>query len=134
MFYNIFVSAEVPALVIIVAMPATGVFTAGVASIGLDMLLFFVWANPIAGDSGVVVKGCVAAVAGGTLWQANLATPIPPFIIGTVFWVAAEVASRVSLGIVVIIADSMTELCFVNSLTSGAHWISCISITVKSIV
>ena len=77
------VSAEVPALVTIIA---TGVFTAGVAiSISLDMLLFFVGANPIAGDSGEVIKSLVAAVAGGTLWQAKLPAPIPTFIIWAVF-------------------------------------------------
>ena len=47
------VNTEVPAFVTILA---TGVFTAGVAVInGLDMLLFFVGANPIAGDSGEVI-------------------------------------------------------------------------------
>ena len=49
---EVLVSAEVPAFVAILA---TGVFTADVASIGLDMLVFFVWANPIAGDSGEVI-------------------------------------------------------------------------------
>ena len=105
------------------------------------MLLFFVGANPIAGDSGEVIKGLVAAVAGGTLWQAKLPAPIPTLIIGAVYWVAAEGASRVNLDELivrtsavqktiiiscwcrVVIADSTTWLYFVNSLTSGAHWI-----------
>ena len=108
------VYAEVPALVTILA---TGVFTAGVASIiGLDMLLFFVRTNPIAGDSGEVIKGLVAAVAGRTFWQAKFPAPIPTFIIRTFFRVAAEGASRVNLNnIGFIIADSIAELCFANS-------------------
>ena len=78
----VLVSAEVPAFVTILA---TGVFTAGVASIGrLDMLLFFVGANPIAGDSGEVIKVLVAAFAGGTLWQAKFPAPILSLIIGAI--------------------------------------------------
>ena len=53
--------------------------------VSLDILLLFVGANPIAGDSGEVIKGLVAAVAMGTLWQAKLPTPIPTLIVGTVF-------------------------------------------------
>ena len=91
----------------------------------------------------------VAAVAGGTLWQAKLPAPIPTLIIGAVYWVAAEGASRVNLdelivrtstvqetiiiscGCRVVMADSITWLYFVNSLTSGAHWMPSLSISVN---
>ena len=116
--FEVLVSAEVPAFVTILA---AGVFTAGVAiSISLNVLLFFVRTNPIAGDSGEVIKGLVAAVAGGTLWQAKLPAPIPTLIVGTVFRMAAEVASRVSLGnIGFIIADSITSLHFVKNFATN---------------
>ena len=51
--FEVLISAEVPAFVTIIA---TGVFTAGAgASTSLNVLLFFVRTNPIAGDSGEVI-------------------------------------------------------------------------------
>ena len=73
--------------------------------------------------------------------NAKVPAPIPTLIMGAVYWVAAEGASRVNLDELivrtstvqktiiiscwcrVVIADSITWLYFVNSLTSGTHWV-----------
>ena len=94
-----------------------------------------------------VAKSGVPADTIFSLLGTNVATPEPALFVGTLGWVAAGVAGTVSLDIVVartrtavedtiftgcwcridiVRTGTMTEFCFADSLTSGAHWVSCI--------
>ena len=99
----------------------------------------------VAENPAVIVQGGVgfAAITGRILRQAIVVTPEPTLVMGAVFRIAGHVASSVHLDIVVVrtaaVEDtvitgcwcwvvivrtgSMTELCFADSLSSGAHWI-----------
>ena len=109
----------------------------------------------VAENPAVVVQGGVgfAAIAGRILWQANVVTPEPTLVMGAIFRVAGPVSSSISLYLVVVrtaVDDtvitgcwcwviivrtgSMTELCFADSLSSGAHWILGIPISTNPTV
>ena len=86
--------------------------------------------------------------------NAAVATPIPAIFIGAVLRVAGHVSVSISLDLVVVrtaaVEDtiftgyrcwvvivrtgSMTELCFADCLSSGAHWILGISIATNPTV
>ena len=89
-----------------------------------------------------ITKSGVPANTIFLLLGTNVATPEPALFVGTLGWVAAGVTGNVRLDLVVVrtaVEDtvitgcwcwvvivrtgSMTELCFADSLSSGADWI-----------
>ena len=113
-------------------------------------------AYAVAENSALIVQGGVgfAAIAGRILWHANAVTPEPALIMGAIFRVAGHVSSSISLylvfvrtaavedtvitgcwlRVIIVRTGSMTELCFADSLASGAHWILSASISVNPTV
>ena len=109
----------------------------------------------VAENLAVVVQGGVgAAITRRILRQANVVTPEPALIMGAIFRVAGHVSSSISLylvfvrtaavedtvftgyrcWVVIVRTGSMTELCFADSLSSGAHWILGVSILINPTV
>ena len=97
--------------------------------------------------------GVVTADTIFSLLGTNVATPEPALFVGTLGWVAAGVTGTVSLDLVVVrtaVEDtiftgywcwvvivrtgSMTELCYADCLSGGAHWILGVSISVNPTV
>ena len=89
-----------------------------------------------------VAKSGVPANTIFSLLGTNVATPEPALFVGTLGWVAGHVAVSFSPDlvitgtavedtvitgcwccVVIVRTGSMTELCFADSLSSGAHWI-----------
>ena len=101
-----------------------------------------------------VAKSGVPADTIFSLLGTNVATPEPALFVGTLGWVAAGVAGTIRLDlvasvgtavedtiitgcwcrVVILRTGSMTELCFADSLSSGAHWILGVSISVNPTV